>query len=590
MTPVEFRFITPEGVPVVDARVEIQLSRASFNEEDTGVLMPRLVEAVTDSLGEVTVELWPSPTLYIVTVEDTNSDAVLSYKFFVPETVGNTSVRLQDIVVDGTISNTHYDEAALLIIHDAKSAAIAARLAAEAAAASAGLNGATINGAGNLVITRRDGTAYIAGNVVGPQGTQGVQGVPGVQGAIGPKGDTGNQGIQGVKGDTGNTGPQGIQGATGEKGDTGATGPQGIQGATGPKGDTGDVGATGAKGDQGDAGQSFAVNATGTLAGRTAYDAQAAGFSYLATDTGHLYIREGVSGWSSGITFGKGDSGATGPQGVAGPTGPKGDTGDVGATGAKGDKGDPGATGAQGIQGAKGDTGDQGIQGPQGIQGAKGDTGPAGADSTVPGPTGPKGDTGLPGTTTWAGITDKPTTFTPTAHAHATGEITGLDTALAGKEPTIAAGTAAQYWRGDKGWRDFATDVRAAVLTGLSTATNAAVVAGDTVLAAFGKLQAQITAHFGAGGAAHSNATTSVAGFMSGADKTKLDGVAAGATVNSSNATLLNRANHTGTQTVSTLAQSSATTGQVLTWNGTAWVPATSSGALISDPLFWMNQ
>jgi hypothetical protein len=66
-------------------------------------------------------------------------------------------------------------------------------------------------------------------------------------------------------------------------------------------------------------------------------------------------------------------------------------------------------------------------------------------------------------------------------------------TAIAGKEPAISAGTTSQYWRGDKSWRDFATDVRAAVLTGLSTATIAVISATDTVLGALGKLQAQIT-------------------------------------------------------------------------------------------------
>ncbi len=78
--------------------------------------------------------------------------------------------------------------------------------------------------------------------------------------------------------------------------------------------------------------------------------------------------------------------------------------------------------------------------------------------------------------------------------------------------------------------------VRATVLTGLSTATNAVIAATDSILAAFGKLQAQISAlltsynaHAGAGGAAHAAATTSVAGFLSAADKTKLDGIAAGA-------------------------------------------------------------
>lgn len=64
-----------------------------------------------------------------------------------------------------------------------------------------------------------------------------------------------------------------------------------------------------------------------------------------------------------------------------------------------------------------------------------------------------------------------------------------------GKEPSIASGTTAQYWRGDKSWRDFATDVRATVLTGLSTATNALIVATDTILVALGKLQAQISAN-----------------------------------------------------------------------------------------------
>jgi hypothetical protein len=44
------------------------------------------------------------------------------------------------------------------------------------------------------------------------------------------------------------------------------------------------------------------------------------------------------------------------------------------------------------------------------------------------------------------------------------------------------------------------------------------------------------------------------AGVMTGADKNKLDGIAIGATANSSDATLLNRANHTGSQTASTIS------------------------------------
>lgn len=67
--------------------------------------------------------------------------------------------------------------------------------------------------------------------------------------------------------------------------------------------------------------------------------------------------------------------------------------------------------------------------------------------------------------------------------------------AQVGAEPAFSAGTASQYRRGDKTWQDLATAVRAVVLTGLSTATNAVITAADSILSAMGKLQAQITAH-----------------------------------------------------------------------------------------------
>lgn len=61
------------------------------------------------------------------------------------------------------------------------------------------------------------------------------------------------------------------------------------------------------------------------------------------------------------------------------------------------------------------------------------------------------------------------------------------------------------------------------------------------------------SSHVGSGGTQHPNATTSVAGFQSAADKIKLDGVASGATANQTDAYLLARANHTGTQAQSTV-------------------------------------
>jgi hypothetical protein len=92
--------------------------------------------------------------------------------------------------------------------------------------------------------------------------------------------------------------------------------------------------------------------------------------------------------------------------------------------------------------------------------------------------------------------TAPPTTLGAAAAHHAnTTNPHSTTAAQVGAEPAFGAGTTSQYRRGDKSWADFSAAVRAAVLTGLSTATNAVITATDTVLSAMGKLQAQITAH-----------------------------------------------------------------------------------------------
>lgn len=104
---------------------------------------------------------------------------------------------------------------------------------------------------------------------------------------------------------------------------------------------------------------------------------------------------------------------------------------------------------------------------------------------------------------------------------------------LATKEPVIAAPGSApteKYWRGDKAWRDFFTDVRAATLTGLSTATSAVVGATDTVLAAIGKLQAQVSAKFDKTGGDISG-SVNVSGNLLATDGALGYGVGAGGTV-----------------------------------------------------------
>lgn len=76
-----------------------------------------------------------------------------------------------------------------------------------------------------------------------------------------------------------------------------------------------------------------------------------------------------------------------------------------------------------------------------------------------------------------------------------------------------------------------------------------------TTLAGYGINDATPSQHIGTGGAAHADVVAGGAsGFMTGAQATKLAGIATGATANSSDATLLARANHTGTQLASTIS------------------------------------
>ena len=172
--------------------------------------------------------------------------------------------------------------------------------------------------------------------------------------------------------------------------------------------------------------------------------------------------------------------------------------------------------------------------------------------------------------------------------------------AAGGGEPTILPGNSTQYWRGDKTWqtldkpavglgnvdnvsaanlRDRSTHTGTQTISsvsGLQTALDGKAAVGSTAGADLGtasagsattasrsdhvhklptaaEVGAAPSAHVGAGGTAHANATTSVDGFMSSADKTKLNGVASGATANATDAQLRDRSTHTGTQAQSTV-------------------------------------
>ncbi len=214
---------------------------------------------------------------------------------------------------------------------------------------------------------------------------------------------------------------------------------------------------------------------------------------------------------------------------------------------------------------------------------------------------------------TWTNLANKPSNFPPSAHTHAVGDITasgtpsdntflrgdgtwaappsdgegggvtdhGALTGLSDDDHTQyhndARGDARYYTKG-------ATDGLLAgkantshthaigdlpVASSGTSNTTQVVRADDSRLSNSRTPTAHASTHATAGsdpiapadigaataGHTHTNAVASgAAGFLSGSDKAKLDGVASGATANSSDAFLLSRSNHTGTQPLSAIS------------------------------------
>ena len=151
--------------------------------------------------------------------------------------------------------------------------------------------------------------------------------------------------------------------------------------------------------------------------------------------------------------------------------------------------------------------------------------------------------------------------------------------AAGGGEPTIIAGNTGQYWRGDKTWQTLnSAAVGLGNVNNTSDASKPISTAQQTALD--GKAAASHT---------HADATTSASGLMSGADKTKLNGVASGATANATDAQLRDRSTHTGSQAISTItglqttldgkADDSVTLTDAA---GTATLPATAAAPVAS--------
>jgi len=127
--------------------------------------------------------------------------------------------------------------------------------------------------------------------------------------------------------------------------------------------------------------------------------------------------------------------------------------------------------------------------------------------------------------------------------------VSGLEAALSGKQPMLTAGPGItidqQTWTitSSGGGGSGTSDHAALVNRNIADQHSISSITGLT-----GELAAKASINH-----SHTDASINVSGFMSYQDKVKLESINAGATVNQSDAYLLDRANHTGTQAISTV-------------------------------------
>ena len=201
------------------------------------------------------------------------------------------------------------------------------------------------------------------------------------------------------------------------------------------------------------------------------------------------------------------------------------------------------------------------------------------------------------GTPDWDDVTGKPSTFAPSAHTHVISDTTGLQTALDGKQATLVSATNIKTVNGNSllGSGDLSISSGGGSVTSVALSAPTGLTVSGSPVTSSGTLALSYTAGYSIPTDANqSNWSTAygwgdhgaegyllpaaigvtVQGYnantvidsayvhtdnnYNAAAASKLAGIAAGATVNSPDATLLARANHTGTQLAATISDFAA--------------------------------
>lgn len=238
-----------------------------------------------------------------------------------------------------------------------------------------------------------------------------------------------------------------------------------------------------------------------------------------------------------------------------------------------GPPGPTGATGPEGPAGPPGNDGAIGPQGPVGPAGPAGPTGPTGPEGPVgpagpEGPVGPAGPTGPTGLTGPEGPEGPQGPQGPVGPAGPEGPPGSVDTVNGETGPDVVL-TQDDVGDGTTYKRYSATEQTK--LAGV--ATGATANAPDATLL-------DRANHTGTQSADTLTDGTTNKAFLA-TERTKLAGIATGATANSSDATLLARANHTGTQSADTIVD--GTTNHVFTAADDTKLAGIAAGATAND-------